>query len=100
MSSLYCFRWKIVVIHGCIDGYSRLGLYLSANTNNTSDAVLKEFKQAVSKYCFPSRVRADGGLENNSAESLINEKWDGEGRSFLRGSSVRNQRIERFWKDV
>ena len=75
-------------------------MYLSANDNNTSDAVLREFKQAVSKYCFPSRVRADGGLENNGAESLINEKWGTERRSFLRGSSVRNQRIERFWKDV
>ena len=54
----------------------------------------------MSKYCFPSRVRADGGLENNGAESLKNEKWGSERRSFLRGSSVRNQRIERFWKDM
>ena len=48
-------RWRIVV-HGGIDGYSRIPVYLSASSNNRADTVLHQFLQAVSQYGLPSRV--------------------------------------------
>ena len=73
-------RWRMVV-HGAIDGYSRMIVYLQCATNNRSLTVYRLFKQATEQYGIPSRVRSDGG-------------------SHIAGSSVHNQRIERLWRDV
>ena len=58
------------------------------------------FESATLKWEFPSRVRSDKGGENK----LVWEKMcavRGENRgSFLAGSSIHNQRIERLWRDV
>ena len=48
-------RWRIV-IHGGIDGYSRLPVYLQASTNNRADTVLNCFLSAVALYGLPSSV--------------------------------------------
>ena len=56
-------RWNIVV-HGCIDGYSRLIVYLKVADNNRSSTVLASFQSALEEYGVPSRIRNDRGGEN------------------------------------
>ena len=94
-------RWRIV-IHAGIDGYSRLPVYLEANTNNKSETVLKCFLKGVSTYGLPSRVRADKGGENVlvSLFMLCHPNRGPGRRSFKTGRSVHNQHIERFWRDL
>ena len=94
------YRWKIVV-HGCIDGYSRRIVYLKAADNNRSDTVLQLFADAVNHLGLPIRVRADRGGENTGvartiyARTSTKRTW-----KFLCGSSVHNQLIERLWRDL
>ena len=56
-------RWKMV-IHGGIDGYSRLITYLRISSNNCASTVLSAFSAAVEEYGTPSRIRIDKGGEN------------------------------------
>lgn len=89
-----------MVIHGGIDGYSRMVVYLHCSTNNLSQTVGGLFTQATREFCWPSRVRSDKGTENVLVARMMIDKH-GEGRgSIIQGSSVHNQRIERLWKDV
>ena len=94
-------RWKLVV-HGCIDGKSRKIMFLRCDNNNRAETVLNLFQNAITENhnLWPSRVRVDYGVENVLVCDAIVEKH-GEGRgSFIAGSSTRNQRIERLWRDV
>ena len=94
-------HWRIVV-HGGIDGYSRLPVYLKASTNNRASTVLDCFLSAVQQYGLPSRVRCDRGGENVAvSEFMLSHPERGPGRgSCITGQSVHNQRIERLWRDV
>ena len=56
-------RWKLVV-HGGIDGYSRLIMYLRVANNNRSDTALAAFQHGIRQYGLPLRVRTDRGGEN------------------------------------
>ena len=56
-------RWRFVV-HGCMDGFSRMIPYLSCCTDNLAATVLRLFRQATSEFGIPSRVRSDSGGEN------------------------------------
>jgi len=58
----FLYRWRFV-IHGGIDGYSRLPVFLKVNTNNTAHTVLQAFQEAVSTYGLPECVRSDKGAK-------------------------------------
>ena len=63
-------RWRIVV-HGGIDGFSRLVVFLNCANDNTAGTVLSHFHTAVEKYGLPSRIRCDRGGENTQVASNV-----------------------------
>lgn len=92
-------RWRFVV-HGCIDGFSRMITFLSCHTNNRATTVFQLFSKAIMEFGIPSRVRSDKGGENVMVcHFMVSHRGPGRG-SHIAGSSVHNQRIERLWRDV
>lgn len=94
-------RWRLV-IHGAIDGYSRLIMFLKVSPNNRAETVFDAFVKGVEEFGLPSRVRMDRGGENVLvARYMIEHPERGPGRgSAITGRSTHNQRIERLWKDL
>ena len=90
-------HWRIV-IHACIDGYSRIITSLICADNNRAKTALDAFLSGVEEWSLPSRVRGDHGTENNDIERFMkSNRGDG---GYIRGPSVHNQRIERLHYDT
>ena len=92
-------RWRFV-IHGAIDGYSRMIVFLKCVTNNRADTVLGHFLEAVNRFRCPEKIRTDYGTENIQMARWMLDYHGVEKRPVLTGLSVHNQRIERLWVDV
>lgn len=90
-------RWGFV-IHVAIDGFSRLVTFGETSTNNEARTVLNHFVSAVETFGRPLRVRTDHGGENTDV--WRNMVAANEEQSVIVGSSVRNQRVERFNFDI
>ena len=92
-------RWRFV-IHGGVDGFSRVIVFLHCSTNNRSETVFGLFHGATKVFGVPSRVRSDKGGENvRVCQFMISHRGLNRG-SHIAGASVHNQRIERMWRDV
>ena len=87
------------VIHGAVDGFSRVITFLNCSTNNCAATVLRSFEKAVSVYGLPKKVRTDAGGENVDVWSYTIEQHQ-DSSCVIVGSSVHNVRIERLWRDV
>ncbi|KAG9041672.1 hypothetical protein FS837_011900 [Tulasnella sp. UAMH 9824] len=87
-------------VHGCVDGFSCLVIYLVCCNNKRAATVEGMFLEGVNIFGWPSRVRGDYGKENNGVERRMHEHWGRAHNAYLRGRSIQNIRIERLWRDV
>ena len=92
-------RWRIV-IHGCIDGYSRNIMYLHASDNNRATTVLNPFLEATRENSWPSRVQSYKGGENIDVARAMLTVWGTNRSSHITGSSVHNRHTECLWHDT
>lgn len=90
-----------LIVHGCVDGFSRRVIWMHISTNNRKATQLEYFEAARKELGItPSRMRGDLGGENNSiADRMIYIRGFDRG-SFIFGTSRNNVRIERHWRDL
>ena len=90
-------KWRFV-IHVGIDGFSRLVSFAEKSTNNEARTVLNHFLSAVETFGRPLRVQTDHGGENTDMwRNMVTANGE---QSVIVGSSVRNQRVQRFNFDI
>lgn len=94
-----------ISINGCIDGFSRKLIWLSAwSTSSDPKIIAGYFLQAVAENMgCPRVVRGDRGTENKTVELIQkffrdddDDEFAGE-KSFLYGKRTSNQGIESWW---
>ncbi len=49
-------RWRLI-IHGGIDGFSRLVMFLKVSSNNKAETMFQAFEEGVAEFGLPSRIR-------------------------------------------
>ena len=83
------------MIHGGIEGYSQLIVYLACSTNNKCSSVYQLLQSAVEKFGLPSHIRSDKGGENTEvAWFMLSHPRRGPDRgSHKTGKSIHNQLI-------
>lgn len=91
-------RWRFV-IHGMIDGYSRMIIFVRCSVDNKASTVVSYFMEGIQRFGLPSRIRGGYGGENaDVAWFMLTHPDRGPDRgSFIAGRSAHNQRIERLW---
>ncbi|KAJ8667926.1 hypothetical protein QAD02_009589 [Eretmocerus hayati] len=95
-------------IYGIIDGYSRKLLVLEvATTNNNPRVIGHYYLRKVQKLGYiPVLMRVDNGTECGIMEDLhvtfrlFDQDNNAGVRSFLKGKSTANQRIECWWRQL
>ena len=94
-------RWHMV-IHIGIDGFSRACVFMKCSDNNCANTVLEAFGQALEEFnVSPTRIRSDHGGENVKIwEAMLNHRSEANPNPVVVGSSVHNQRVERFNREV
>uniref|UniRef100_A0A1X7U1E1 Integrase core domain-containing protein n=1 Tax=Amphimedon queenslandica TaxID=400682 RepID=A0A1X7U1E1_AMPQE len=97
---LFCM-WRLV-IHSCIDSYSRRIIYHKCSSNNKAETVFEAFVDGVQQLGLPERVREDREGENiQVAAFMLEHPMRGTGRGiFVTGQYIHNQRIKWLWQDV
>ena len=71
-----------MVVHGGIDGYSRVPVYCS--NNNRANTVLELFQKSTIHWGLPSRVQCDKGGENTEvAWFMLSHPRRGAGRGSV-----------------
>lgn len=83
-------------MHGGIDGYSRVAVYVNCSTNNKATTVLPLVTKAVDEFGLPDRVRTDLGGENSAVWQSMVDEHNGDASCVVVGSSTHNTRIERL----
>lgn len=95
-------------IYGFIDGFSRKVLLLNVSMSNNSPEIIAyyylQIKLIKKRGFLPTIIRTDNGTEVSHMESLHialryhhTDEHTGE-KSFLKGKSTHNQRIESYWR--
>lgn len=75
-------------------------IWARAAVDKRQTTIYEPYADAVRRYGRPLRVRSDFAAEPNMVEADMRMGRPNIFRPFLRGSSVHNQRIEHFWRQV
>ncbi|XP_062594572.1 uncharacterized protein LOC134255988 [Saccostrea cucullata] len=94
-----------ISIHGCIDGFSRRLMWLTAGSTNSDPAVVVQYFIGCIRAVngFPLILQADPGTENSDMGAIQCTLRHEAGDCFARQHSFRvvkstfNQRIEAWW---
>ncbi|XP_013390872.1 uncharacterized protein LOC106159197 [Lingula anatina] len=92
-------------VHGAIDGYSRMILWLNVAPSNKDPAIISYFymQTVAALHGCPSLLQTDPGVENGIIAALqctfrVNHEDELAGsKSHKYGKSTTNQRIESWW---